>query len=311
MGSEGEVEAFLRDAQVRPGVTPARDSTIRLPDGRVLAFAEWGDLDGRPVFLFHGMPGSRLLMPDPDAAVDEHVRVITADRPGMGKSEPQPGHRMGDWPADVVALADALDLGRFGVVGWSAGTPYVFACAALIPERLTGAAATTSAASLRYLFDQDAELREALIDDDERAILEMLPQGRDATERRVAADAADWVRGIAERPEQLAEGSDPGDEWYLEDPDRRSNFVESFREAVRQGAEAMAPQFVAQIAPWGFRLEDIAMPVHVWAGANDRITPPDLMRRVADRIPDHTFTVWEDVGHAGIAKYLRDVLREL
>jgi pimeloyl-ACP methyl ester carboxylesterase len=291
--------------------TPVRDSSIRLPDGRALAYAEWGDPDGRPVFFFHGMPGSRLLMPDPDAAVDEHVRVITADRPGMGRSDPQPGHKIGDWPTDVLALADELDLDRFGVAGWSAGTTYVLACAALIPERLTGAAATTSAASLRYLFDQDEELREGLIDDDERAILEILPQGRDAAERFAAAEAAEWVSGIAEHPEQLAEGSDPGDEWYLEHPDRRANFVESFREAARQGADAMAPQFVAQIAPWGFRLEDIPIPVHVWAGANDGITPPERMRLVADKIPNVEFTIWEDVGHAGIAKYLRDVLREL
>jgi pimeloyl-ACP methyl ester carboxylesterase len=210
-----------------------------------------------------------------------------------------------------LALADALRLERFGVIGWSAGTPYVFACAAMIPERLTGAAATTSAASLRYLFDQDAELREQLLDDDERAILEILPQGSDAAEHLSATDAADWVRGFAEHPEEVAERSDPGDEWFTEDPDRKRAFVESLREAVRQGPEAMAPQFVAQVAPWGFRLEDITMPVHVWAGAHDAVTPPELMQRVAEKIPQHTFTVWEDVGHAGLARHLRDVLREL
>jgi pimeloyl-ACP methyl ester carboxylesterase len=291
--------------------TPARDASIRLPDGRALGFAEWGDMKGRPVFLFHGMPGSRVFFPDPDAALEECVRAITVDRPGMGRSDPQPGHRVADWPADVVALADALCLKRFGVVGWSAGTPYAFACAAMIPERLTGAAATTSAASLRYLFDEDAELREGLIDNDERAILEILPQGRDAAERLSAADAAEWVRGFAEQPEDVAERSDPGDEWFLEDPDRKTAFIESFREAVCQGPEAMAPQFVAQVAPWGFRLEDITIPVHLWAGAHDGVTPPELMRRVAEKIPQHTFTVWEDVGHAGLAKHLRDVLREL
>jgi pimeloyl-ACP methyl ester carboxylesterase len=291
---------------------PRDDSAIRLPDGRALAYAEWGDPGGRPVFLFHGMPGSRRFIPDPAAAADEQVRLITADRPGMGRSDPQPGHATGDWPADVVALADALGFDRFGVVGWSAGTPYVLACAARIAERLRGAAGTTSAAAMRYLFDEDEEIREQLIDDDERAILAMLHEhGREAAERRAADDAADWVRGVAQHPEQLVEGTDPGDEWYLEDADRKAAFVESLREAVRQGAEAMAPQFVAQVAPWGFRLEDITIPVHVWAGANDRITPPDRMQMVAERIPRVTFTIWDDAGHAGIAKYFRDVLREL
>ena len=49
-------------------VAPSRDSTIRLTDGRVLAYAEWGDPDGRPVFFFDGMPGTRLVMFDPGAA---------------------------------------------------------------------------------------------------------------------------------------------------------------------------------------------------------------------------------------------------
>jgi hypothetical protein len=46
-------------------------------------------------------------------------------------------------------------------------------------------------------------------------------------------------------------------------------------------------------------------------GANDRITPPDRMQMVAERIPRVTFTIWDDAGHAGIARYFRDVLREL
>jgi pimeloyl-ACP methyl ester carboxylesterase len=291
--------------------TPVRDSSIRLPDGRALAYAEWGDLLGRPVFLFHGMPGSRLFFPDPQTAAEGGVRAITVDRPGMGGSDPQPGHVVADWPADVVELAGALGLDRFGVVGWSAGTPYAFACAALIPEQLTGAAGTTSAAAMRYLIAGEPELRDTMLDDDDRAILELLPD-RGAAERRAASDAAEFVIGIAAQPEQLLERpADPGDEWFFDDPDRRRSFVESMREAVRQGAEAMSPQFVAQVAPWGFRLEDISMAVHVWAGANDEVTPPDQMRRVADKIPTCRFKVWNDVGHAGIAKYLRDVLVEL
>jgi pimeloyl-ACP methyl ester carboxylesterase len=290
---------------------PARDSAIQLPDGRALAYAEWGDPDGRPVLYFHGMPSSRLFIPDPDAVADEHVRLIAADRPGMGRSDPQPGHVVADWPADVVELANALDLERFGVIGWSAGTPYAFAGAALIPERLTGASATTSGAALRYLIAEDPGLRESLLDDDDRAILEALLQDRDAAERLAATLAAGFVESLTEHPEQLVEReSDRGDEGFLDDPAARRSFVGSIRDAVRQGAEAIAPQYVAQVGPWSFRLEDITMPVHVWAGANDH-TPPERMRLVADKIPNVVFTVWDDVGHAGIAKYFRDVLHEL
>ncbi len=293
-------------------IAPLVDTAIRLPGGRTLAYAEWGDLSGRPVLFFHGMPGSRLSFPMPEVAAEAAVHVIAPDRPGMGRSDPQPGHRVADWPSDVSALADALDIERFGVIGWSAGTPYALACAALIPDRLTGVAVTTSAASIRYLFDEDAELREAVIDDDERAIIDALAHGSDTAERRAAADAAEFVQDLREHPEHLLEHpAADGDAWFFDDPERTESFVEGIREALRQGAEAMAPGFVAQVAPWGFRIEDIAMPAHVWAGAQDDVTSPDLMRRIADKIPTHEFTVWDDVGHIGIAKHLDQVLREL
>ena len=291
---------------------PARDESIELPDGRTLAYAEWGDLDGRPVFSFHGMPGSRLFVPDPEAARDEHVRLIAPDRPGMGGSDPQPGHVVADWPADVVTLADTLGLDTFGVFGWSAGTPYAFACAALIPERSIAVAATTSAAAMRYLIHDDPDFRESILDDEDRQIFDALPQGREAAERLAAELAAGFIEWLTEHPEELVEHeSDPGDEGFLADPSQRQAFIDSIREAVRQGAEAFAPAYVAQIAPWGFRLEDIAIPVHVWAGANDRITPPERMQLVADKIPNVEFTLWDDAGHAGIDKHFRDVLREL
>jgi pimeloyl-ACP methyl ester carboxylesterase len=165
---------------------------------------------------------------------------------------------------------------------------------------------------MRYLITDDPGLRESLLDDDDRAILKALPQGRDAAERLAATLAAEFVEWLTEHPEQLVEREgDPGDEGFLDDPEERKSFVDSIREAVCQGPEAFAPQYVAQLAPWGFRLEDITIPVHVCAGANDRIKPPDRMRLVAEKIPQVEFTVWQDVGHAGIAKYFRNVLREL
>jgi len=291
------------------GWIPARDDSIRLPDGRALAYAEWGDLGGRPVFYFHGMPGSRLFIPDPDAAADEHVRVIAADRPGMGRSDPQPGHVVADWPADVIALADALGLDRFGVIGWSAGVPYAFACAALIPERLTAASATTSAAAMRYLMADDPALRDSLLDDDDRAIFEALPQGRDAAEELATTLAAGFVEWLTEHPEQLVDSEgDPGDEAFLDDPAERESFVDSIREAVRQGAAAFAPQYVAQIAPWGFRLEDITMPVTLWHGEEDVNASTAGGRYMAQAIPNCNARFFPGEGHMAFFPHMNEML---
>ena len=96
---------------------------ITLPDGRRLAYAEFGTPDGRPVLYFHGAPSSRLepLLVGDDAWRAHGLRVIAPDRPGVGLSDFLPKRGFSQWPNDVVALADALGLERFGVIGMSGG----------------------------------------------------------------------------------------------------------------------------------------------------------------------------------------------
>ena len=106
-------------------------ASVPLPDGRVLAYEEYGVPTGFPILSFHGGLSSRLdAAPAHEAAVATGVRLIAPDRPGMGLSTYQPGRRLLDWPADVAHLADALGIERFAVMGWSAGGPYAAVCAA-------------------------------------------------------------------------------------------------------------------------------------------------------------------------------------
>jgi pimeloyl-ACP methyl ester carboxylesterase len=84
-----------------PGVT----ASVPLPDGREVAYEEYGDPAGFPILSFHGGLSSRLdAAPAHDAARAARVRLVSPDRPGMGVSTYQPGRRLLDWPADVDAL---------------------------------------------------------------------------------------------------------------------------------------------------------------------------------------------------------------
>ena len=117
-------------------MTPPRTyQTTTLPDGRTLAYAEYGDPDGRPLFFFHGFGGTHLgwgYLESNCDALNAGVRIISPDRPGTGRSTFMPNRQFTDWPADVTALADALGLDRFGVLGVSGGGPYALACAVAI-----------------------------------------------------------------------------------------------------------------------------------------------------------------------------------
>ena len=65
--------------------TDRTNQQIKLKDGRMLGYAEYGNPDGNPVFYFHGFPGSRLDWPfsdTDDSASQLNTRIIAVDRPG-------------------------------------------------------------------------------------------------------------------------------------------------------------------------------------------------------------------------------------
>ena len=109
-----------------------------LPDGRKLAYTEFGKPDGFPVLFFHGAPSSRLepLLIGDEVFTRLNVRLISPDRPGIGGSDFQPNRGFSDWSRDVISLADALGLNNFSILGNSGGGGYAAVCAAKIPERL-------------------------------------------------------------------------------------------------------------------------------------------------------------------------------
>jgi len=61
--------------------------SVRLDDGRVIVYCQYGDPHGRPVFYFHGTPGSRLEPALPHEACVEHAyHLFAPDRPRIGGS---------------------------------------------------------------------------------------------------------------------------------------------------------------------------------------------------------------------------------
>ena len=149
----------MKSENQRPSVTPTRymetppldflndPPPIGIPifweysPGEKLAWNEYGDPSGKPVFYYHGWPSSRLQARlTHHLARDRGLRLISMDRPGMGKSTLVRNRTLNDWPKLMAGFADHLKLGKFGQIGVSGGGPYVLACAANISDRLTGSA---------------------------------------------------------------------------------------------------------------------------------------------------------------------------
>jgi len=91
-------------------------------DGVSLAVEEIGT--GAPFLMIHGFTGAKEDFSDHVARFAEHARVVTFDHRGHGESDDptEPGHYSLDRLAsDAIAVADALGLDRFRVLGYSMG----------------------------------------------------------------------------------------------------------------------------------------------------------------------------------------------
>ena len=291
---------------------PRTDDAIRLRDGRRLAYAEWGERQGATVFFFHGTPHSRLFCPDEAVTASSNVRLITVDRPGVGGSDVFPRRTFGAWPGDVVELADALRVERFGVVGWSAGGVYAAACAALIPARITGVGIACNRHLAQFNLAENPSAEEELEADD-REMLEVAKRDPDAAARATAEQYREWVHELRSRPQMAVDGYDTpdGDRWFFEDEARQPAFLEATRESVRQGPEAFAWEIIDVWLPWGFRLTDIATEVHVWHGAQDPLVERRHVDFTVETLPGARLTVWNDSGHFGLVRHWGQILEAI
>ena len=118
-------EATLAEttAKCRFNISNDTSSTISLPDGRKLGYAEYGSRTGRAIFFLHGWPGSRIEAVHLDGLGKKlGARIISVDRPGFGWSSPQPERTMLDHPKDIDHLATHLKLDHYGVMVRARGT---------------------------------------------------------------------------------------------------------------------------------------------------------------------------------------------
>lgn len=269
------------------------NQTLRLKDGRVLGFAEYGDPRGKTIFEFHGNPSSRLGSELFDEAAEQMgVRVIGIDRPGMGLSDFKPDRKLLDWPDDVVELADALGIKEFPIVGGSGGVPATLACAYKIPERLRAVGVLFGP---RPLDARGAAAGWSL----SRRIQAFLERNGPFWVTRIGMSVV--ARLMHSNPEQtlskMFEELPPSDRAAMDNPNYRRCYMNTICEAFRAGPDGVTMDKILTMKPWGFKPKDIPMEVHLWHGEADRVVPPAMGRYLATSIPNCRAKFVPEEGH--------------
>lgn len=241
--------------------------TLTLPDGATIYYRDKGH--GPAVILLHGFPlDHRMWDAQVDALAGEY-RVIAPDLRGFGQSSRPAGTMtIAGMAADVAEIVRQLSLGKVVLGGLSMGGYVALAYVAAYPETLRGL----------MLFDTKAEADSAETKAGRDRMI-------DIAKRRGAVPIAEAMLGRM-IPEAAAKSRpqlvrDLVTMMESTDPETIASALAAMRDRPDRTAELSA----------------IKVPTLVVVGELDVITPPEVMKAMADEIPDSTLRGIPSAGH--------------
>lgn len=283
------------------GVTPPdRQRSIRLHDGRALAWSEWGPADGLPVLFCTGAAMSGWLGFGANHLPGLGLRLMAIDRPGLGLSDPHPGKTLSSWVDDTREFISLNELHDVTTVGFSQGAPFALALAG---HDLVKAAAIVSGQ------DELAHpCMTPLLHPDVAAMIATLQQDAAGFERyfsQMATMDGLWQLIIGMSAER--------DRAFYLDSAFSESFQRSLREGFAQGPHGYARDLVSALGPWPVQPEEIDVAVDLWYGLLDASTvhSPDFGATLASRLPNGSHTVDPEEGGSILWTRAREILAKL
>lgn len=237
-------------------------------NGQRLYYEEHGQ--GEPLLLVMGLGGDRVAWTLQVREFEKRFRVVSFDNRDVGQSSPaEYDYEIGDMADDTLALADALGIDSFHLVGASMGGAISQELALRAPERVR----TLTLAVTWGGYGAIGELRTKTWG----------PQVMRASRE--------------ERVDELMMRC------YSEEFFENPRAAHHMRRLILDNPYPQAPEaFVRQMAACGRhetrdRLGELSMPVHVIAAEHDMMVPPWKSAELAELIPGAELTVLERAPH--------------
>ncbi len=247
---------------------------VDVPGGR-LAVHDFGN--GPAIVLLHAsIVDSWAWEPLTPYLLDPGYRVVAFDRRGSGASVTE-DVAFSD-RADVIAVLDALGIGRACLVGNSIGGMVAIDTAVESPERVA-ALVTVGAGLAGYWVDPTPE---------EAALYEELDRLEESGEPEMLADldVSTWVDGLGQPPDRVP-------------AEIRELVREMDLEAIRARRDPARPRgrAIPLDPPAGKQLARLTMPMLAIAGALDATDVAAVARHLEAQVPTATALIMPDVAH--------------
>lgn len=225
--------------------------------------------DGQAVLLLHAFPLNSRMWEPQFASLGTRARLLAPDLPGCGLSPAAPEVLSLDgYAREVLGVLDALGIERVVIVGLSMGGYLAFRMVEQLGARLLGLlladtkaiADTSEAARTRHELAAEVEA-----DGVDVAASEFLPKLLGQTTQRLRPQLIDQVRAVVQE-----------------------NTPAGLAAALR--AMASRPDSTPLLL-------HLRCPVRCVVGAEDTLTPPEVVRAMAEQIPDAPVDVILEAGH--------------
>jgi 3-oxoadipate enol-lactonase len=224
---------------------------------------------GPLLILMHGIGGNRTNWHDQLPVFAAHFHAASWDARGYGASDDYDGPLdFADFARDLVRVINHFKSSQAHLVGLSMGGMIAIDFYERYPERVATLTICDSLPGFNHL---SAEQRREFV----RLRQEPLLAGKEPKD--MAPDVARTLVGKSARPG-------------------------SFERLVASMSALHKESYLKTIAGTAayqrsFELEKIAVPVHIVVGDEDKLTPPEMSRQMADRIAGARFSVIEGAGH--------------
>ncbi len=230
-------------------------------DGTIISYAEYGDNQGYPILIQHGLIASIEDKNMFERLIGQRVRVICIARPGYGESSPIVLQCFAEWAEIVSSLIEALEIDQFDVLGMSSGAPYGYALSARLVDKVRNI----------YIFSGIPAMYD-------NVVLAHWPypilQNQNLTDlERLAHDLFFSNVPVAD----------------MERPD--------IRDAMRNNCFGVAQDLRLRFIDWGFQLSDIMSPVFIQHSRSDPEVPFATAIRTAGLIPHCHLELLENGPH--------------
>ena len=215
-----------------------------------LAYAEYGDKNGYPILIQHGLIAS---IDDHDLferLIRSNRRVICIARPGYGDSSPYRMRNYLEWGEIVSVLIEELGLAQFDVLGMSSGAPYGYSIGYGFPDKVRNI----------HIFSGIPALYDEIV-------------------------LSHWPYPVI-KTKDMAEMQDLAHELFFSDLQADDLKRSDIRDSMMHNGFGVAQDLMLRFTDWGFSLSDIKAHVFMRHSKTDDSVPLATAIRTSELLPD-------------------------